>query len=100
MFWCHLTARLDYRADLQWRVYARYSGGGERGRFCHQSDVCRELPPTATKFVALSQRGALYNIENTHEYEFFQPDEDPAKYDPTAEHFCRIEDVFEASIMS
>jgi len=66
--------------------YARYSGGGEREQFSQHADVCQELPPTATQFTALSTERWYV--------------QDKARYNPTAEHFCRIEDAFEASIMS
>jgi len=42
----------------------------------------------------------MFKIENSHEYSFFPPDEDPAKYYPTQETFSCIADAFDASIMS
>jgi len=41
-FFCQTTDRIYYKAGLQWRVYARYSGAGGRGRNLQRtSSHCR-----------------------------------------------------------
>ena len=99
-FYSQTTDRIYYRAGLQWRVYARYSGTGVRGRYSQQAEICRELPTTADRLASLSPRGAMFKIENSHVYSFSPTDKDPAKYDPSEETFSCIADAFDASIMS
>ena len=89
-FWCHLTEQIYYQYGFQWQVYARYSGVTVNKVDSAYKLTFTVSSPTATQFAALSPRCAIFQIEHNHEYEFFQPDEDPAKYDPNTDFFCRI----------